>query len=268
MQIINGNEIAQEILSKLASQVKRLPFKPLFCDVLIGNDPVASSYVKIKARRAEEIGLKFELIQLHTTVDTAEVIKQLKQIQLDPFLSGLIVQLPLPSNLDKAAIIAAIDQRVDVDCLNNSNSRFQPPTAAAVMKILDETKVDLATSKILVIGQGELVGKPVTALLQNQNLTPITADQSTNNLNQLTLEADVIIAATGSGKLITGDMIKQNAVLIDCGTSESSGNIVGDIDTESVKDKAKFIAPVPGGVGPVTVAMLLQNVVEVARDLE
>lgn len=276
MDTINGNAIAQQILTKLMVTVKKFPFTPLFCDVLVGEDPVAVSYVNIKAKRAEEIGLKFELVQMPSTSTTEDVVDKLKQIQKDPFLSGLIVQLPLPPQLDKSAILNAIDSRVDVDGLSEistksfyaGSAKLLPPTAAAVIDVLESLKLDLKNLNILVIGQGELVGKPVTALLKNMELNVTTADDATENLHQLIIAADVIISATGQAKLITGEMIKAGVVLIDCGTSESAGSIVGDIDTESVSQKAKALAPVPGGVGPVTVAKLLQNVVEVAKDLE
>jgi methylenetetrahydrofolate dehydrogenase (NADP+)/methenyltetrahydrofolate cyclohydrolase len=267
MPTIDGSEIAKQLLTKLSTEVRRLPFTPLFCDVLVGDNAVASSFVKIKAKRAEEIGLKFELIQFPETANTEEVIEKIKTIQRNPFLSGLIVQLPLPAQLDKDAIINAIDPRVDVDALGK-NATMASPTASAVIAVLDSLNLDLSTKKILMIGQGELVGKPVTAILRSKGLDVVTADESTANLKELTLTADVIISATGHAKLITGDMIKTDSVLIDCGTSESAGSIVGDVDMDSVLSKAKFISPVPGGVGPVTVAKLLQNVVNVAKDLE
>jgi methylenetetrahydrofolate dehydrogenase (NADP+)/methenyltetrahydrofolate cyclohydrolase len=276
MEIIKGSEISHHILSGLETQVSKLLFTPLFCDVLVGDDPVAASYVKIKARRAEEIGLKFELVTLPADTTTEGVIAKLKTIQQDPFLSGLIVQLPLPAHLDKSVILNSIDPRVDVDCLGEENTKafyegkakIVPPTAAAVMAVLESLRIDLKPFKFLVIGQGELVGRPVTALLRARGLDIKTADASTANLSELTMEAEVIVSGVGQSKLIHGDMIKSGTILIDCGTSESSGSIVGDIDAESVASKAKFLAPVPGGVGPVTVAKLLENVVKVAQDLE
>ncbi len=274
--MVNGNEIAQQILSKLRSEVKRLYFTPLFCDILVGTDPVSASYVKIKAKKAEEIGIRFELIELPAEVTNEELTNQIKKIQQDPFLSGLIVQLPLPEKIDKSVVLNAIDPRVDVDCLSDVNTKLFyegrakiiPPTAAAVIAILDSFRLDMKSLQILVVGQGNLVGKPVTFLLKNKGYNVMPADEKTENLNELTVTADIIISATGSAKLIKGDMIKLDTVLIDCGTSEQKGSIVGDIDTESVLDKTRFISAVPGGVGPVTVAKLLQNVVAVAKDLE
>jgi methylenetetrahydrofolate dehydrogenase (NADP+)/methenyltetrahydrofolate cyclohydrolase len=268
MNVINGNDIAQTILSKLRAEVKRLSFTPLFVDVLVGDDPVAASYVKIKAKRAEEIGLKFVLVQMPGTTTTEDLLNKIKKIQQDPFLSGLIIQLPLPAAIDKATALNAIDPRVDVDCLGDGFPKMPPPTAGAVEAVLDSLKLDLQVLKILVIGQGELVGRPVTALLKSRGYDVTIADQSTNNLKDLSSTADVIISGTGHPKLITASMVKPGVILIDCGTSESAGSIVGDVDSESVASIAKFIATVPGGVGPVTVAKLLQNVVKVAQDLE
>jgi len=260
--------MAQEMLTKLQSEVRKLLFQPLFCDILIGDDPVATAFVKIKLRRADEVGYKPRLIQLPVTATTEAVIEEIRKIQRDPFLSGLIIQFPLPPNLDKTAILNTIDSRVDVDCLKNVKTRLKSPTAAAVAAILDQLLIDLTTKKILVIGQGELVGLPVTNLLKERGLNVITADVTTTNLSELTIGADIIISATGSPKLIKGNMLKVGVILIDCGTSESAGSIVGDVDVESVESKVEILAPVPGGVGPITVAMLLQNVLEVAKDLE
>jgi len=268
MQIINGNDLAQNILSKLRSEVKRLAFTPLFCDILVGDDAVGASYVKIKAKRAEEIGLNFQLIQLPGSATTDDVVAQIKKIQLEPFLAGLIIQLPLPAAIDKTIVLNAIDPRVDVDGLGELSKKMPPPTAGAVEAILDSLKLDLKPMQILVIGQGELVGKPVTNLLKNRGLNVTTADAATENLKELSLAADIIISGVGQPKLINDGLIKPGVILIDCGTSESAGSIVGDVDSESVAAKAKFLAPVPGGVGPVTVAKLLQNVVRVAQDLE
>ncbi len=276
MENINGNEIAQKILSQLTGEVSRFAFEPLFVDVVVGEDAVAASYVKIKSKRAEEIGLKFQLVQLPSSISTEDLVAQLKIIQRDPYLSGLILQLPLPKQLDRKAILNSIDPRVDVDCLGDENSQkfydnkssIKPPTALAVMTILDELHLSLDNLNFLVIGQGDLVGKPVTHLLKSRGYKVETADASTTNLKDMTLNADVIISAVGQPKLLGGDMIKTGAILIDCGTSESAGSIVGDVDTDSVAPKSRYLAPVPGGVGPVTVAKLLTNVVEVAKDLE
>lgn len=276
MNLINGQEMAQNILKNLKKEVASLPFVPVFSDMIIGDDPASISYVKIKSKRAEEIGLRFELLQLPSSASTEEVTAKLKEIQNDKALSGLIVQLPLPEHLDRSAILNSIDPKVDVDGLSDANmksfysgkSKIVPPTAAAVMTIIDSLQIEADKLKFLVVGQGDLVGKPVTFLLKQRNYNVATADQSTIDLKKLTLEADVIISGTGQPNLIAGSMVKPGAILIDCGTAESNGGIVGDIDAKSVADKAAFLSPVPGGVGPVTVAQLLYNVVEVAKNLK
>lgn len=267
MITVKGQEIARKILDELQSQVAALSSKPLFVDLLIGDDPVSRSYVNIKKKRAEEIGLEFKLAQMPASASTAQVLAGLQEIQTEKKLAGLIIQLPLPSHLNQSTILAAIEPQFDVDGLTDK-SKFVPPTAAAVLAVLDSLNLELSQKKILVIGQGELVGKPVTKLLFRQRgLTVDTADDSTN-LKSKAPYADIIVSATGHPKLITGDLIKRDAILIDCGTAESGGGIVGDVDLESVRDKASIVSPVPGGVGPITVAKLLANVVESAIALK
>lgn len=276
MPIVDGRKIAEQILHGLKPEVAQMAFQPLFCDVLIGDDPVSKSYVNIKARSARQIGIEFQLVGLPASATTETVILMLKEIQNNSRLAGLIIQLPLPSGLDKSAIVNAVNPEVDVDCLSAANSKlfysgqskFLPPTAAAIMNVLDSLNLNLKQLDILVVGQGELVGRPVTFLLRKRGFTVRVADTSTRDLKELTRNADVIISGTGQAKLITGDMIKRGAAIIDCGTTESSGGIVGDVDLESVLPVAGFVSPVPGGVGPVTVARLLYNVVAVAKTLK
>jgi len=194
-------------------------------------------------------------------------------------MCGIIVQLPLPKNFDKKPILDSVDSKLDVDCLGSiASEKFYSgeidlgfPTALACMAILDSLKLDLNSlaggKKIVVLGQGELVGKPVTALLKFRGLNPKIITRKTEDKENLIKQADVIISGMGNGKYITGNMIKKGAVLIDAGTSESNAGILGDVDLESVKSIASFVSPVPGGVGPVTVAMLLQNVLRVAQNI-
>ena len=201
-------------------------------------------------------------------------------------MCGIIVQLPLPEHLDKREILNSIDSRLDVDCLGdvtsekfyndyNTQTDLGYPTALACMALLDSIDLDLDPStplgagrKIVVLGQGMLVGRPVSALLEFRGLSSVIVRSKTENKEKLIKEADIIISGMGKGKYITGNMIKFGAIVIDAGTSESDGGIVGDVDLESVKDVAGYVSPVPGGVGPVTVAMLLKNVLKVAKNLK
>lgn len=282
MQIIDGKKISQEILAKIKREVALLPFQPVFSDVLVGGDPSSIQYVKMKAKAAESVGIKFHKANFPDSITTPELVKEINVLNKIPNMCGIIVQLPLPVHLNIREVLDAIDPSLDVDCLGIvASEKFYSgstaagigfPTALACMAIIDylidSLNINLAHKKIVVLGQGQLVGKPVTALLAFRGLTPTTITRKTANKEQLLKEADVIISGIGQGKYITGDMIKEGAVLIDAGTSESNSGIIGDVDLESVKDAASYVSPVPGGVGPVTVAMLLNNVLRVAKDLK
>ena len=278
MQILDGRKLNQEILDKVKIGVKSLSFQPIFCDVLVGSDPSSAQYVRMKAKKAESVGIKFHNANFPESITTEELIKEIKALNSIKNMCGIIVQLPLPVHLDREVVLNSIDSPLDVDCLgikasenfyNNYDSEkdLAFPTALACMELLDSVKLDLKNKKIVVLGQGILVGKPVTALLRYRNLSPVVIRSKTEKKEELIKEADIIISGMGKGKYITGGMIKNGAVLIDAGTSESDGGIVGDVDLESVKDVASYVSPVPGGVGPVTVAMLLSNVLKVAKNL-
>lgn len=271
--LIDGKKIRDNILEEVTQGVKNLPFQPVFCDVLVGSDPVSEQYVRMKAKKAESVGIHFHNAQFPDTITTDELIQEIHKLKDIPDMCGLIVQLPLPKHLDKDQILNAIDPSIDVDCLGeeasnifyNQSIKLAYPTALSCMTLLDSLNIDLKDKKIAVIGQGQLVGKPVVHLLRIRGLEPSIIVRNTLDQENIMKDSDIIISATGSGRIITGDKIKQGAILIDAGTSESNGSIVGDVDLESVDGIASFVSPVPGGVGPVTVAMLLLNVLKVAQ---
>ncbi len=275
MEIINGRKLRDDILAQIKKEVALLPFVPVFCDVLVGEDPSSIQYVKMKAKTAEAVGIKFHNASFPSEITTEELIKEIKNLNNFPHMCGIIVQLPLPAQIDRQAVLDAIDAYLDVDCLGTlASEKFYSgltageggfPTALACMALLDSLNLDLNRKNIVVLGQGALVGKPVAALLKFRNLNPKIITSKTENAKELIKAADVIISGIGKGKYITGDMIKIGAVLIDAGTSEDSGAIVGDVDSESVQGVAGYLSPVPGGVGPVTVALLLNNVLTVAK---
>jgi len=286
MQIIDGRKLRGEILAKIKKEVATLPFAPVFCDVLVGEDPASLQYVKMKRRTAEMIGIHFHQATFPASISTEDLIKEIKILNKVENMCGIIVQLPLPKSIDKKAILDSIDPRLDVDCLgalasekfyNNYNSQTDLgyPTALACLALLDSLNLNFKGKIIVVMGRGELVGKPTAALLNYRGLTNLVISSQTENKEYLLQQADVVISGMGKGKYITGNMIKYGAVLIDAGTSEEvnsnmlgdQANIVGDVDFESVKNIAGYISPVPGGVGPVTVAMLLNNVLKVAKSL-
>lgn len=271
--IIDGRKISRDILEDLKNELKIINFRPKLIDVLVGDDLVTESYVNIKAKRAGEVGIDFEIVRFSSAVTQEELESDILELNKSEHLCGLIVQLPLPGHLDKQKILDAINPAVDVDVITSENStkffegraELLPPTANAILKILETLNFDLQKSKVLVVGAGDLVGKPTAHLLREKGANVIVADKETENLAELCLNADIIISGAGVPKLITAGMVKANTIVIDAGTAESAGGISGDVDFEAIKDKAKAISPVPGGVGPVTVAMLLQNVVKVAK---
>ena len=300
MKIIDGKKLRDVILEKVKKAVVLLPFQPVFCDVLVGDDPASVQYVQMKAHTAESVGLKFHRANFPASIQTPELIAELKKLNEVKNMCGIIVQLPLPEHLDRGQVLNAIAPELDVDCLGEvASAKFYGgdtglgfPTALACMAILDSLNLDndpstaLRTRKIVVLGQGMLVGKPVAALLQFRGLHPKIVTRGTENKEKIIKEADIIISGIGKGQYITGAMIKAEAVIIDAGTSESLGHsplaiagrarptgeptgaIVGDVDFESVQDVAGYLSPVPGGVGPVTVAMLLHNVLTVAKSFD
>ena len=279
MKIIDGKKLRDVILEKVTKAVVLLPFQPVFCDVLVGEDPASVQYVQMKARMAESVGLKFYRANFPASIRTPELIAELKKLNEVKNMCGVIVQLPLPEHLDRRQVLNAIAPELDVDCLGEITSeKFYRgdtsigfPTALACLAILDSLNLDndpstaLRTRKIVVLGQGMLVGKPVAALLKFRGLHPEIVTRETENKEKIIKEADIIISGMGQGKYIEGHMVKPGAVIIDAGTSEENGAIVGDVDLESVKNIAGYITPTPGGVGPVTVAMLLKNVLKVAE---
>ncbi len=260
-------------MKEVKSEVSRLSFQPVFCDVLVGSDPVSLQYVKMKGRTAESVGIHFHNAHFPVDITTDQLIEEVHKLKYIPNMCGIIVQLPLPTHIDKQKILDSIDQSIDVDCLGqdasmvfyNSSINIGYPTALSCMKILDSLNINLEDKKIAVIGQGQLVGRPVAHLLKIRNLEVSIVTRETDNKDEIIKNADVIISGTGAGKLLTGEKIKDGAILIDAGTSESNGSIVGDVDLESVQGIASFVSPVPGGVGPVTVGILLQNVLKVAQ---
>lgn len=273
-EIIDGRKIGEEILSELKQKVRALAargIRPKLAVIFAGENPGAASYVNTKQKRANEIGIVVEIKKYPEAVDQASLEAVIESLNNDPSVHGIIVQLPLSAHLDKEKILDGVSEDKDVDCLSTANrvklasgeSVPMPPAAAAIMRILDYHKIDLANSHILIVGSGELVGKPLSSIFLNRKINFELANRYTENLRELAKKADVIITGVGKPGLITGEMIKPGAVVIDAGTTGSEeGEIVGDVEFESVQGKARLLAPVPGGVGPVTIAMLFKNVVD------
>jgi len=276
---IDGRALAQDLNLHTQARINKLSSRPLLVDIVVGADPASLSYVGIKQRTAKKFGMDFEAVELPEQSSTEQVITKIQEISARPELCGLIVQVPLPKHLDQQAILDSIPIAVDVDLLNqesakkfyNTNSStlkdsLIPPTAAAILYILDSLSEDWKSKKFLVVGRGELVGKPVAFLLKQRGLNVEVAHTQTTNTEELLQTSDVIISGVGKSGFITGDKIKDGVIIIDAGTSEANGTIAGDVDFISCELKAKYITPVPGGVGPLTVAKLLENVLIVVEN--
>ena len=270
--IIDGKKIADKILSGIKTEILHLPFRPVFCDVLVGDNPVSRSYVNIKGKKALEVGMDFLPVFLPEQISQEELLVEVAKLNQTPNLCGLVVQLPLPDKFNEREVLDAVAPELDADCMGEINQQAfysnQPslvlPTAGAILEIFKELGVS-KDKLVAVIGKGELVGKPAAHLLTRFGYRVVTADKKTEDLKAFCLKADVLISATGIPGLLTGDMIKPGSVVIDAGTSESGGSIVGDVEKASVSKIASCLTPVPGGVGPVTVAILLSNVLSNAK---
>lgn len=272
--ILDGQKYSKEILEKIKKEVEDLPFTPLFSDILVGEDLSSRKYVELKKKKAKELGIDFYDAFLKEDAQTEDLIEKIKELNNIPNMCGIIVQLPLPSHIDTKKVLDAIDPRLDVDCLGevcsnnfyNGDTNVAPPTALACMYLLDSINLNLTNKKIVVAGEGKLVGKPIANLLKNRKLNFQIVNSETINKEEIILNGDVVISAVGKGNLFNASSFKDGVVLIDAGTSEQEGSLVGDIVFESASSKASFITPPKGGVGPLTIAMLFSNVLKVAKN--
>ena len=286
MELIDGRKIAAEIVAELKAEVAALPRrKPCLALVRVGDDPASVSYVKAKEKTAAEIGIASRVILPSETITPAELFELIDRLNADPAVDGILVQSPLPGHLDEVAVFRRIDPHKDVDGLGTINlgkiaqdddSGFVPCTPAGIMELLARTGVRLAGRHVVVIGRSLLVGKPVALLaLQKRagaNATVTVCHSQTADLPAITRQADILIAALGRAEFVTAGMVKPGAVVIDVGVSrvtdpakKTGYRLVGDVHFASVAPLASKITPVPGGVGPMTVAMLMKNTVKAYR---
>ncbi len=254
--ILNGKKLADRILERLKEEVKKLPPIKLAV-VLVGEDPASLNFVKQKQKAAEKIGIGFGLYKFDSKISNQSLIKEVEKNINDEFITGIIIQLPLPPHIDTDKIINLIPPKKDPDALSVDNFLVEPPTVSGIMKLIQEYGIKVKDKKIAIIGEGRLVGKPLAKTMKKAGADLIICDRDTKNLKSKTLKADILVSATGCPCLIKKDMIKRETVVIDAGDN--------DVDFERVKKKAKYITPPIGGVGPMTVAMLLSNLVRLAK---
>ncbi|MCA9008239.1 MAG: bifunctional methylenetetrahydrofolate dehydrogenase/methenyltetrahydrofolate cyclohydrolase FolD [Planctomycetaceae bacterium] len=278
-QIIDGKAIAETVRNQVAVETQRLISEsgiiPHLAAVLVGNDPASEVYVRNKERACHKAGLKSTLHRLDATINQAKLLTLVHALNSDPDVHGILVQLPLPKHLDSMQILDAIAPTKDVDAFHPENTglmlqgrpRFLPCTPAGVMKMLELTGVRTAGKHAVVIGRSDIVGKPMAALLVQKGIdaTVTICHSRTADIGAVCRTADILIAAVGIPKFVKGDMIKPGAVVIDVGINRVGERLVGDVDYAAASSIASAITPVPGGVGPMTIAMLLQNTLTAAR---
>lgn len=272
--LIDGKEISCKLKDRLKEETTELILKtgktPSLAVILVGNNPASSVYVNNKAKACEYVGIKSILYKLPELTSESELLELVEKLNNDKDISGILCQLPLPEQLKDTEnkVIEKISPLKDVDAFSPSNIggimtgnyKFLPCTPSGVMDMLEYHKIDLEGKNCVILGRSNIVGKPMAMLMLHNNATITICHSHTENLSDITKKADVIVAAIGKAKFLTSDMIKENAVIIDVGINRmDNGKLCGDVDFENVYDKAAFITPVPGGVGPMTVAELMKN---------
>lgn len=275
--IVQGKEVAQSIRAKLASEVaelKKQGITPGLAVVLVGDDPASQSYVRGKAKGCEEVGIASEVITADASITEEELLAIIQQLNENPNVNGILVQLPLPKHISETAVIEAIHPDKDVDGFHPisvgnmvlGNETFLPCTPHGIIELIKRTGTEMAGKHAVVIGRSNIVGKPVSLLLQQENATVTMCHSRTQNLEAFTRQADILVVATGRAHMIGKEHVKPGAVVIDVGVNRSeNGKLVGDVRFDEVKEVASFLTPVPGGVGPMTITMLLKNTVAAAR---
>ena len=274
--IISGTALAKEIKQDVAKQVTELAAQygrvPHLVVILVGDNPASVSYVTGKAKDSEEVGFKNTTIRKPDTISEEELIALIHELNEDRLVDGILVQLPLPKHISEAKVIEAIKKEKDVDGFHPLNvaSLWQklpcllPCTPKGIIKLLDKAGVQIEGKKAVVIGRSNIVGLPVSKLLLDRNATVTIAHSRTKNLAQVTSEADILVVAIGQPKFVTAEMVGEGAAVIDVGVNRDpeTGKLCGDVDFEACKEKASVITPVPGGVGPMTRACLMENTIE------
>ena len=276
MSIIDGKAISaaiREDLKKQVAEMKSQGLVPGLAVILVGDDPASAVYVRNKALACEELGMYSVVHKLPAGTSKEDLIALVRQCNADRALHGILIQLPLPPHLNALEILREVDPNKDVDGLHVvtagrllvGEKGFIPCTPKGVIRLIKSTGTEIAGKRAVVVGRSNMVGKPVSLLLLNENATVTMCHSRTRDLDKVCAEADILVAAVGRPGLVTGDFIKPGAVVIDVGTTKVDGKLKGDVVFEEAEKKAAFITPVPGGVGPMTITMLMENTIEAAR---
>lgn len=274
--IIDGKELAKNIRESLKEEVKELKnadINPKLAVIMVGEDKASKVYVKNKSKACEDVGIEYEEYLLPAKTQMNELLELIEKLNNDETVHGILVQSPLPEGLDANEAFKAISHKKDVDGFNPINvgklslnqDCFVSCTPYGIVKMLENYNIETEGAHAVIIGRSNIVGKPLAKCLLNKNATVTVCHSKTKNLKEITKQADILIAAIGKAKFITADMVKEGATVIDVGINRTESGLVGDTDFETIKNKVAFITPVPGGVGPMTIAMLMNNVVKAAK---
>lgn len=273
MELLDGKALANDILDKLSLKVNRLDTAPNLVVIQVGNDPASSVYVRNKERTAERVGINSETVKLSKHITQDELLEIIDKYNHFTDVNGILVQLPLPKHIDEQVILEAISPMKDVDGfhplnvgkLNIGQKQMIPSTPAGIMELLKANHIELEGKHVVIVGRSNIVGKPLAHLLLEANATVTITHSRTKDLKHLTKLADILVVAVGQSEFITKDYVKTGAVVIDVGINRTESGLKGDVDFNNVKSKVAAITPVPGGVGPMTIAMLMNQTYQAYR---
>lgn len=272
-QIIDGKKIAEDIKVAIHKEIFQNYYQPNLAVILVGNDEASELYVSLKKEAAKKVGIEFHEYLLTENTSQEELLEVINFLNIDPSTDAILVQLPLPKHLDTDAVIQSIDPKKDVDGFHPTNvknllantSDFIPGLPLGIIKLLESTEVNLKNKKAVIVAKSEIFYQPLKKLLNDLKIETKIVDPKDADLKNITKEADILITAIGKAFAVTAEMVKEQAIVIDVGTNKINDYTVGDVDYSSVFEKTSFITPVPGGVGPMTVAMLLYNTLQLYK---
>lgn len=275
MSNIDGKIISTKIKEELKAEIKTYMIKPCLAVIQIGNDEASNVYISAKQKACSEVGIYLKHIKFDEDSREIEIINKIIELNNDEYVHGILLQLPIPEKFNEEKLINYISRNKDVDGLTdinvgkliNNKKCLVSCTPQGIIKLLEESGVSIPGKNVVIVGRSKLVGKPLISLFLNNDATVTVCHSKTNNLKEFTKNADILVVAVGKKHLITEDMVKKDSVVIDVGINRIDGKLYGDVDYENVKNKVSLITPVPGGVGPMTVAMLLCNVNKVYKNL-
>lgn len=266
--ILDGKAVSNKILEKLKDKIEKFSIKPHLVVILVGDDPASKIYVKNKKAAAEKVGIRSSILELNSSISEEELLGKIKDLNRDPDVTGILVQLPLPSHINKNKVVETISPKKDVDGFTPENvgrlviglePYFYPATPQGIIMLLDEYGIQLEGADALVIGRSNIVGKPMAQMLLRRNATVTQAHSYTKSLEDKIKTADIVVSAVGK-KIVRCKMVNKNSVIIDVGIfRDANGKLTGDVDFDLISPEVKYITPVPGGVGPMTIASLMYN---------